>query len=452
MSNKRTEEGLILKLLELFPQGANFKEIISALPQPFHVRKLQRRLKEMTHAGQIGAEGKTKGTVYYLTKPSVTKKPSKGSNLILTQSAQEINVIIGKPLEERKSVGYRREFLDDYIPNSTFYLSESLRKKLFEIGSTTSDKYPAGTYARHIFHRLLIDLSWNSSRLEGNTYSLLETERLLEMGIEAEGKDLKESQMILNHKAAIEFLVESAELIDINSYTLLNLHALLADNLLADAACGRLREIPVGIGKSVYRPPSIPHLIKECFERVIVIAKQIIDPFEQAFFLMVQLPYLQPFEDVNKRTSRLASNIPLIKNNLCPLSFIDVPEEMYINGLLGVYELNRIELLRDVFEWAYERSCFLYSSARNILGEPDAFRMRYRNQIVKIISEIVGVGMNKHQAVEAIKQSASQEIPDKDQPRFIEIVERELQNLHGGSIARYRIKPAEYEAWKANWS
>lgn len=80
----------------------------------------------------------------------------------------------------------------------------------------------------------------------------------------------------------------------------------------------------------------------------------------QAFFLMVHLPYLQPFEDVNKRTSRLAANIPLIHHNLCPLSFIDVPQSAYVDAMIGVYELNRIELLRDVFVWAYERSCQQY--------------------------------------------------------------------------------------------
>src|SRR3979409_2696378 len=91
-----------------------------------------------------------------------------------------------------------------------------------------------GSYAREILSRLLIDLSWNSSRLEGNTYSLLETERLLQQGEAAEGKDVRESQMILNHKRAIELLVQEASEIGFNRYTLLNLHALLAENLFAD--------------------------------------------------------------------------------------------------------------------------------------------------------------------------------------------------------------------------
>ena len=239
---------------------------------------------------------------------------------------------------------------------------------------------PAGTYARQILNRLLIDLSWNSSRLEGNTYSLLETERLLELGEAPEGKNSMEAQMILNHKAAIEFMVESAEQMRFNSFTILSLHALLSDNLLRDQrACGCLRSTPVGIAKSVYQPLAIPQLISEYFQQILDTADAITDPFEQSFFVMVQLLYLQPFLDVNKRVSRLAANIPLIRENLCPLSFVDVPEQVYVSGLLGVYELNRIELLREVFVWAYERSSSLYSATRQELGEPDPFRLRYRN-------------------------------------------------------------------------
>lgn len=119
--------------------------------------------------------------------------------------------------------------------------------------------------------------------------------------------------MILNHKDAIEFLVENAADIGFNRYTILNLHGILANNLLADpTAAGRLRHISVGIGGSVYHPPETPHLIEECFAQLLATASAITDPFEQAFFAMVHLPYLQPFDDVNKRvrawppTSRLS--------------------------------------------------------------------------------------------------------------------------------------------------
>ncbi len=101
---------------------------------------------------------------------------------------------------------------------------------------------------------------------------------------------------------------------------------ILAQNLLPDpSAPGRLRRMGVGIGKSTFHPLELPQLIEECFNQLLDTAAAIQDPFEQALFAMVQLPYLQPFDDVNKRVSRLSANIPFIKRNLSPLSFIDVP-------------------------------------------------------------------------------------------------------------------------------
>jgi len=323
---------------------------------------------------------------------------------------------------------------------------------LLEIGRPPGGERPAGTYARTIYGRLLIDLSWNSSRLEGNTYSLLETERLLDLGEAAEGRDALEAQMILNHKAAIELLVEQAEEIGFNQYTILNLHALLAENLLADPqAGGRLRRIPVGVGGTVYHPLEVPQLIEECFGSILDVAAAIADPFEQAFFALVHLAYLQAFEDVNKRVSRLAANIPLIRGNLCPLSFVDVPERAYVEGVLGVYELNRVELLRDVFVWAYERSSARYSAVRQSLGEPDPFRLRYRVLIAEVVAAMVRAGMDRKGAAARVRQCASEQVPPADQPRFVEVVETEIMSLHEGNIARYRLRPAEFRAWRESW-
>lgn len=166
---------------------------------------------------------------------------------------------------------------------------------------------------------------------------------------------------------------------------------------------------------------------------------------------MVQLPYLQPFEDVNKRVSRLAANIPLILHNLSPLSFVDVPIKVYVEGLMGVYELNRIELLREVFIWAYERSCALYSAKRQELGEPDPFRMRYRDLIRETVVNIVRNQMDRSAAVEFIKRIASESVPSEAQMKFVEVVETEIMYLHEGNFARYRLRYPEYVAWQSVW-
>ncbi len=166
---------------------------------------------------------------------------------------------------------------------------------------------------------------------------------------------------------------------------------------------------------------------------------------------MVQLPYLQPFEDVNKRVSRLVANIPLIQFNLSPLSFMDVSQKIYIDGLLGIYELNDVDLLRDVFIWAYKRSCALYSATRQTLGEPDSFRLRYRSIIFETVASIVRGRLNKKEAIVVIKMKAREVLPASDQQKFIETVESELRALHEGNIARYKLSPSEYLAWHAIW-
>jgi Fic family protein len=175
------------------------------------------------------------------------------------------------------------------------------------------------------------------------------------------------------------------------------------------------------------------------------------DAFEQAFFVMVHLPYLQPFEDVNKRVSRLAANIPLIRRNLCPLSFVDVPGRDYIDGILGVYELNRVELLRDVFVWAYERSCARYSAVCQSLGEPDPFRLRYRNLLAEGVRAVVRELIDKKAASTFFRQQATTHTPPKDQARYVEVAETEIMSLHEGNIARNRLRPSEYQARQKVW-
>ena len=120
--------------------------------------------------------------------------------------------------------------------------------------------------------------------------------------------------------------------------------------------------------------------------------------------------------------------------------------------MLGIYELNRTELLADVFVWAYERSCARYSAARQSLGDPDPFRLRYREFIAQLVSSIVRSAQNKPEAVSVIKQFIGREIVEQDRARFMEVVETELTGLHEGNIARYKLKPSEFENWLKSWS
>ncbi len=442
---------LILEIVGRFPGGVSVEEILVGLNPPPPRRTLQHRLSQLVKNGYLEAFGRTKGRRFHLPVSILLAEEESSEYLFsLSPTAQSIQWAVSRPVQQRPFVNYSREFLDQYHPNVTQYLSDSLRKKLYDLGKTDGDR-PAGTYARQIYNRLLIDLSWNSSRLEGNTYSILETQRLLELGEAAKGKDRRETQMILNHKAAIDFLLESAVDSGVSRYIVLNIHALLADDLLQDQSCGSLRQIAVGISGSAYRPLAIPQLISDCFTQIIDIASAIKNPFEQAFFLMVHLPYLQPFEDVNKRVSRLAANLPLMRENLCPLSFVDVPEQLYIKGLLGVYERNRTELLAEVFAWAYERSCLRYSAAQKTLGDPDPFRVRYRTLRKETVAIVVRRKMDKKSATAFIREQVKDIAQSLDQMKFVEVVETELMNLHEGNIARYGLRPSEIKQWEQGW-
>ena len=448
----------IMDVVGRFSAGASISEIARALPKKLPHRSLQRRLELLVAQKRLRLEGGGRGSRYRL--PKVADEGIAGAALLreatvqlpVSAEGEAVRTAVRAPMHERHPVGYQRAFLESYRPNETAYLPPALRKHLADAGGSPGGDLPAGTHARHIFNRLLIDLSWNSSRLEGNTYSLLETERLLALGESAAGKEASEAQMILNHKAAIELLVDHAAEIGFNRYTVCNLHALLAENLLADPqAGGRLRAIAVDIGGTVFHPLEGPQVIEECFDQILAMAESTADPFEQAFFAMVHLPYLQPFEDVNKRVSRFAANIPLIRRNLCPLSFVDVPARDYIDGILGVCELNRIELLRDVFVWAYERSCARYAAVRRSLGEPDPFRLRYRALIAEIVGTIIRNGMDRTAAIDFIRREAREKAPAENRARLVEVAETEVMSLHEGNFARYRVRPLEYHAWRAAW-
>jgi Fic family protein len=451
---KKTLEQII-KTLNEFSNGASFDQVYEILKNEFSERTLRRRLHTLQEQGTIQVTGQTRAALYHVitreVQTPVDATMGQGGKIALSQEGESVRNNIVRPLGNRTPVGYDQEFLRSYQPNKTFYLSAEHRKMLHELGRTAQLTEPAGTYARQVLERLLIDLSYNSSRLEGNNYSLLDTKLLISQGKTADSRTAEESQMILNHKAAIEFIVESAAEINFNRFTIMNLHGMLSDNLLGNpAASGRLRSMAVDIGHSVYVPLAIPQLISELFDVLLEKASEIEDPFEQSFFVMVQLSYLQPFDDVNKRVSRLAANIPLVKHNLAPLSFIDVPKELYAQGLMGVYELKKIELFRDVFLWAYDRSAQRYAAIRQSMGEPDIFRLKYREEIRALVRRVIAEGMDVAAANKLIK-THEENIPQTDRTRFTEVVETELLSLHEGNFARYGVRPSEFNNWKQLW-
>jgi len=443
----------VLHSIQASADGLTLVELLTRHPDLAR-RTVQRMIATLIEEGRITAMGKARARRYFRvdapSKAGAPAAPADGFPGFIPLSADSLDIVayIDQPLEARKPVGYQRDFLEAYRPNATWYLSESLRRQLRKMGQTMEASAPAGTYSRAILNRLLIDLSWASSHLEGNTYSRLDTRELIEHGKAARGKTAIETQMILNHKTAIELLVENIDDAGFNRYTLMNLHSALAENLLPNPADeGRVRQHAVDIGKSVYRPLSTPQQIEDALDTLLDKASLIMDPFEQSFFMMVHLPYLQPFADINKRTSRLAANLPLFRANLCPLTFLDVPEQAYSRATLGVYEMTRVELLRDLYVWAYERSTQEYLAIKQNLVEPDPLRLAWRDLIKHAIRDVV-----LHPELEplaCITRAVTKQVPAHEQPDVQALVVEELRRLHEGVLARYGLRPSDYSVWKA---
>jgi len=197
------------------------------------------------------------------------------------------------------------------------------------------------------FERLMIDLSWKSSKIEGNTYTLLETEVLIRENKKAKNRTDKETIMIINHKKAFEYILSSKDNFKkISIAKIENVHYLLTKELNISR---NLRKTLVGITGTKYRPLDNEHQIREALEKTCKLVNKIKNPFSKALLLMILIAYIQPFEDGNKRTSRLLGNAILIANGICPLSYSNADEIEYKKAVILFYELNNIRHFKMLF-------------------------------------------------------------------------------------------------------
>lgn len=300
----------------------------------------------------------------------------------------------------RPKVPYDRGRLDRYVPNVTAWLTEDDKAALRAASPAPAPKMDASTYSRAIHQKLLVDMSFASSALEGNTYSYLDTKVLIEFGQAAAGKDADETTMILNHKAAISYLVDNIADIQITSNEIKTLHALLSRGLLDARASGAVRAIPVDIGGTAYVPVAMPQILEEDLARIAEKAGAIADPFEASLYLLASVAYLQAFQDVNKRTSRLACNIPLLKASLPPLSFMDVDGAQYTRGMIAFYELDRHDLLKDAFVDGYVRSARRYQAYFGQNRQSVEVELRFRQEIAKAVQDYAAAVIEKAGLIE----------------------------------------------------
>jgi Fic family protein len=405
-------------------------------------RTVNRTLARLVANGQLEKTGSGPTTGYRPTR-TPTSASSDGPPLAVARGAEAAALLaqLSRPLGSRPPVSYERVFVDDYVPNESSLLPRALADELYAAGRAQGQQ-PAGTVARKILEQLLIDLSWHSSRLEGNRVSLLDTQLLFEHGRgDTNNPDIT---MLLNHKEAIEFMVDAVPEQGITVPVIRNLHALLMQGLLSDPlAAGAIRRRIVTIEGSVYHPTQVPVLLEQMLEEIVARARLIRNPIEGAFFLWVNLAYLQPFEDGNKRTSRLTSNLPLLLYNCAPLSFLDVEQSDYAYAMLGVYEQRSVALAIELFETTYRRSVEKYRAALGAFGTPDPLRARYREALGEAIRRVVAGGESSPAAV------ASLGIEPVDLDGFARLIEEELAHLAIYNCARYRLTISAVERWVA---
>ncbi len=209
------------------------------------------------------------------------------------------------------------------------------------------------------FERLTIELSWKSSKIEGNTYTLLETEKLIKEEKMAIGKTKEDAQMILNHKNVLNYIFENKnQFKKISRKNLEDIHSILVKDL--DINNG-FRNHPVGIVGSIYKPLDNIYQIAEAVDVLIDKVNKMKSPYDKSLLALLGIAYIQPFEDGNKRTSRLLANALLVSYGLMPLSYRSVDEDDYRKAMITFYELNSVGSVKNIFIEQYDFATKNYS-------------------------------------------------------------------------------------------
>lgn len=435
----------VLHQLSQEGEAITLAELLEKLGEGYVERSVRRWLADMVEEGLLEKFGQKRGTKYQIKHRAHREAGSTASCFGL----KSVKVLeqVRRPLYERNPVAYAAEWFDSYEPNATFYIPTNFRAQLQNAGNRSKKEDPAGTYAHQIFNRLLIDLSYNSSRLEGNTYSLLDTQRLLLEGASAEGKLDEEKIMILNHKEAIRYMVDNAYRLEVNEQTICTLHYLLADGLVEARYAGKIRDHGVRIGGSTYIPFEDKNRLESQLALIVRKAAMIENPYEQSLFLLIHISYLQGFSDVNKRTARLCANIPLVKSNLVPLSFNDVEREDYASAMIAVYEFQDVHPLLDLYLFSYMRTCALYDTTVKAMGF-DELRVRYRQQRRGVIREVILKRLSGAAMKEYILAQTQELVKEADQQAFVQDVMEDLEEIDQSRLAGLGITPKELSAWK----
>ena len=326
----------ILQFLHYHPL-ANRTEIMAGLTKAPSDSTMKRLLSAAVKEGNIETAGRGPATKYKLTPQAHVTMPL------------DLATYFDKDIDEREvQESFNFDLIRDVLPKVEIFTKEEL-----EVLNAAQMKFEKNTEGmteleyRKEMERLGVDLSWKSSQIEGNTYSLLETERLLKDKQTASGKTKEEAIMLLNHKDALDFVLDVPDYLkELSVHRIEDIHSILTKELEVDR---NIRHRRVGITGTNYRPLDNEFQIREALEDTCTLVNGKDNVFEKALLTLVLLSYIQAFVDGNKRTARITSNAILIANGYCPISFRTVDSIDYKKAMLMFYEQNNIAAFKKIF-------------------------------------------------------------------------------------------------------
>ena len=331
----------ILKFIQQQP-GRSSKEIHEGLSNLTGYATVKRILAKLKNENLIVAYGQGRGTKYQLSTAYNLMRPIDMEEYFKTE------------IDDRKiKQNFDPQLIPETLAEIPLFTPEE-NEQLNKLQDTYKDNIGSlgqSQYEKEL-ERLAIDLSWKSSQIEGNTYSLLETERLLKEKETAEGKKKDEATMLLNHKEALDFIIANPSYLELLTVARIeDIHSLLIKDLGVDRNV-RIRRI--GISGTNYQPLDNEFQIREALQQMCNLVDKRSNTFEKALLLLILLSYIQAFNDGNKRTARIISNAILMNKGFCPISFRTIDSVVYKKAMLLFYEQNNLAPFKDIFIKQFE--------------------------------------------------------------------------------------------------
>jgi len=425
----------ILEIRNLTPQERAVMDALLRSPDPVSQRDLMSRMRDAPSqatmsrimSGLIG-----RGLL-------IKEGETRGARFSLTQDARRV----ATDPRRRTPIPFDPDRISGYVPNQTHWLPEEAAARMRDaVEQAGGQRLDASTYSRAIAERFLIDLSWASSNLEGNTYDHLSTEILIKYGESASGRDRLETAMILNHKAAISLMMEGLDGVFPDAGAVQRRHVLMMRDLLDPADLGSVRRGAVQISATSYRPSSDYVLLTAGLSDLLAKASQVDDPFEASFLLLAGLSYLQAFGDGNKRMGRLLSNEPLLRAGLPPLSFIGIDKTPYILGLIEFYEVGSTGLLGEVIAGSYEMTTPDYIQAVTVQRVPHGLELRERGRIADALGRLFR-DRTPDAGIADLVDEAFGDLNEADRGKMAEILSETADRASPASAFLYGVTEAD---------